>query len=249
MVSISIVTINYNNCSGLRKTISSVFEQTIDKCKVEYIIVDGGSDDGSKLLIEEMNLQSPFPLKFVSERDHGVYHAMNKGISMSSDNVYLIFLNSGDVFCGENVLKEAYNRIYDDGFSCSVYYGDKLNNRYCLEKAFEPNSLRFGIINACHQSIFYKKSEIKYDLKYKLFSDYDFTCEYYNRGYGFKYLNMAVSIFEGGGISSIHSWKTKIEIYKINYRRFGLVNFFKFLGVKGFSLFKLSHLLFIKRHK
>ncbi|EGR4062137.1 glycosyltransferase [Vibrio cholerae] len=249
MAIISIITVNYNNRSGLLNTINSVFEQTISKDKIEYIVVDGGSEDGSDLLIKEMMVYAPCDFKFVSECDRGVYDAMNKGIEMASDEGYFIFMNSGDVFCSRKVLEYAYKKMKDDGFFGKLYYGDKYNNAHCLEKAFKPNSLKFGIINACHQSIFYKKLSVRYNLKYKLFSDYDFTCEYYNIDPNFKYLDMAISTFEGGGLSSFHNWNTKKEIYQINLKKFGMLNFIRFLFVKMLRIMKINHLLFVERHK
>lgn len=94
----SVITINFNNRDGLEKTIESVLCQT---CKdYEFIVIDGGSTDGSKELIERHAGSFSY---WVSEPDRGIYHAMNKGIASASGD-YCIFMNSGDCFYDENVL-------------------------------------------------------------------------------------------------------------------------------------------------
>ena len=89
---ISIITINYNNFEGLKKTIKSVINQTWKD--YEYIVIDGGSNDGSVEYLKSLDNTINF---WVSEADNGVYHAMNKGINKANGE-YLLFLNSGDHF-------------------------------------------------------------------------------------------------------------------------------------------------------
>ena len=107
-MTLSIITINYNNLEGLRKTIDSVISQTWHD--FEWIIIDGGSTDGSKELIEETAKQlasSDFnPLSYwCSEPDKGIYNAMNKGVAVAKGQ-YCIFMNSGDCFYDKNVVKD-----------------------------------------------------------------------------------------------------------------------------------------------
>src|SRR5688572_2580399 len=98
---LSIITINLNNRDGLQKTIQSVASQT--GVAVEFIVVDGGSVDGSADLIKN----SPFVTKYISEKDSGVYHAQNKGIDMATGK-YLLFLNSGDYLYESDTLSRVY---------------------------------------------------------------------------------------------------------------------------------------------
>ena len=104
---LSIITINYNNIEGFRKTIGSVVSQTM--CDFEWIIIDGGSTDGSRELIEN---NSDYITYYVSEPDKGIYNAMNKGI-MASHGDYLLFLNSGDYLYDENVIKQVIPLLKD----------------------------------------------------------------------------------------------------------------------------------------
>ncbi len=102
---ISIITINYNDKVGLERTLKSVTKQTYKN--VEYIVIDGGSIDGSKELIEHYNDKINY---WISEPDKGIYNAMNKGIS-KANGAYLLFLNSGDEFFSEAVLNENFKFV------------------------------------------------------------------------------------------------------------------------------------------
>ena len=92
---LSIITINYNNNNGLQKTVNSVLSQTYDN--YEYIVIDGGSDDGSKAFIESQASHMDY---VVSEPDNGIYDAMNKGIKKAKGD-YCLFLNSWAVLVSD----------------------------------------------------------------------------------------------------------------------------------------------------
>ena len=94
----TIITINYNNKEGLERTIKSTAKQTFKN--FEYIVIDGGSTDGSVEVIKQYASEIDF---WVSEKDNGIYHAMNKGVSHAHGD-YLLFMNSGDTFHSPDVL-------------------------------------------------------------------------------------------------------------------------------------------------
>lgn len=94
----SVITINYNNCEGLQRTIESVIGQTYKD--YEFLVIDGGSTDGSVEIIKKNAESISY---WVSERDNGIYHAMNKGVAQAHGD-YCIFMNSGDCFFNNNVL-------------------------------------------------------------------------------------------------------------------------------------------------
>lgn len=102
---VSIISVNYNNKSGLEKTIDSVFAQTYQD--IEYLVIDGGSSDGSKELLESMTRKIDY---WVSEPDGGIYQGMNKGIRKASGD-YLIFMNSGDTFTSDAALSVIASKI------------------------------------------------------------------------------------------------------------------------------------------
>lgn len=110
---LSIITINYNNREGFQRTINSVITQTFKD--FEWIIIDGGSTDGSKELIEEY---SQYITYWVSEPDKGIYNAMNKGIKVAKGE-YLLFLNSGDYLKDDNII----GRVIYTEFVADVVYG------------------------------------------------------------------------------------------------------------------------------
>ena len=107
MKTISIITVNYNNCQGLERTVNSVARQTYTD--VEYIVVDGGSTDKSVDIIKQNENIISF---WVSEKDNGIYNAMNKGVSFSHGE-YLLFLNSGDYFADKDVLSNIFENGLD----------------------------------------------------------------------------------------------------------------------------------------
>ena len=111
----SVITISYNNAEGLRKTMESVFSQTC--ADYEFIVIDGGSNDGSVDIIKNGEQKLSF---WCSEADKGVYNAMNKGVSHAKGD-YLIFMNSGDTFHGRDALsKVAALQLTSDIVACQI---------------------------------------------------------------------------------------------------------------------------------
>ena len=118
----SIVTINYNNAEGLRRTIQSVVSQTY--ADYEYLIIDGGSSDGSVNAIKDYEDRISY---WVSEKDGGIYNAMNKGVKVAHGE-YLIFMNSGDVFYNSDVLKNIREELHDEDILVGKVFIDDNNN-------------------------------------------------------------------------------------------------------------------------
>ena len=104
----SVITINFNNCEGLQRTIESVIGQTFKD--YEFIVIDGGSTDGSVDVIKEKAVSMSY---WISERDNGIYHAMNKGVAQAHGD-YCIFMNSGDCFYSNTVLLNIKNVCSED---------------------------------------------------------------------------------------------------------------------------------------
>src|SRR5690348_17657794 len=104
MPKLSIITINLNNVKGLQKTMESVFAQTFTD--YEYIIIDGGSTDGS---VSEIKKHQNKLVYWISENDKGIYNAMNKGI-VKANGEYILFMNSGDYLYTDNTIKEVFQK-------------------------------------------------------------------------------------------------------------------------------------------
>lgn len=105
---LSIVTINFNNAEGLKKTLASVAAQTVTE--FEHVVVDGASSDGSADIIREYAEKASYPVRWVSEPDKGIYNAMNKGIRMAIGK-YIQILNSGDMYASSNVVEQMNNAL------------------------------------------------------------------------------------------------------------------------------------------
>lgn len=169
----SVITVNYNNKEGLEKTILSVISQKYKD--YEYIIVDGGSTDGSREVIEQYKEHFSW---WCSEKDSGVYNAMNKGI-IHANGDYLIFMNSGDVFYDEYVLANVSNLNMDaDIISGQVVRMD--NGK--LIREYTGNDLLMQLYQDTinHQGSFIKRSlfdHSKYDESLKVVSDWKFWVE------------------------------------------------------------------------
>lgn len=167
----TVITINYNNLEGLRHTIDSVVNQTYDN--YEYIIIDGGSTDGSLDIIKRYN---DFITYWVSEKDRGIYHAMNKGVTQAHGD-YCIFMNSGDCFYDRDVLTNVSNVITDEGVVVGkvVYDNDNIISPPPKSGELTLYHLYSGAIP--HQGSFIKTDLLRkypYDENLKISSDWKF---------------------------------------------------------------------------
>ena len=170
---LSIITINYNNRVGLLKTIESVIPQTFKD--YEWIIIDGGSTDGSRELIEQNAKHFSY---WVSEPDKGIYNAMNKGILVAKGE-YLLFLNSGDSFCDEGVTED-FQKLdcTEDIVSGNIIFNDSI---YDVKFSPEETELSYQFMcdkTICHQSAFIRRTLFEkyggYDESLRIVSDWKF---------------------------------------------------------------------------
>jgi len=207
MSKLSIVTINYNNALGLKKTIETVVDQTFKD--YEYIIIDGGSTDSSVSIINQYAEKLNY---WVSEKDNGVYHAMNKGIKAATGE-YILMLNSGDILTGSDVLE----RVFTNDVTADIVYADVLwndNGKITEERHADKLSFHYFRHNfLCHQSVFIRRalhhSVGFYDEKLKIIADWKFQllaiCRY-NATY--QHIPLYSVECEWGGLSKKpESWK------------------------------------------
>lgn len=194
----SIITINYNNRDGLRKTIESVIHQTYHD--FEYIVIDGGSTDGSVDVLKEYDKNIDY---WVSEPDKGIYNAMNKGIAQAHGE-YLNFMNSGDCFNDKEVLNMMLPFLFDDIVHGKQYEGSTNSISFMVSdiptmRYLYESSLR-------HQSCFIRRVLFKdslYDEHYRIVSDWKFFIEkIIFQNCTFCFAPVVVASFEGNGISS-----------------------------------------------
>ena len=177
---VSIVTVAYNSSATLEDTIKSVLAQSY--ADIEYIIVDGDSKDNTRDIIQRFEPQFGKRLKWISEKDNGIYDAMNKGIQMATGDVVGI-LNSDDYFTSSDVIEKMVGAFEDS--SLDAVYGDvhfirdgqpDKCIRYYSSKSFSTMWLRFGFMPAhpsfyCRRSVYEKVGLYKID--YQIGSDYE----------------------------------------------------------------------------
>ena len=172
----SIITVNYNNKEGLRKTIESVIHQTFRD--FEYIIIDGGSNDGSAEVLKEYDKDIDY---WVSEPDNGIYNAMNKGISQAHGD-YLNFMNSGDSFYSPNILEKVslYQTNADFIVGKDFHYNEEKQQGHASIQPPRTTMMHFFISTLDHQSSFIRRSLFDgapYREDYQLVSDWIFYIE------------------------------------------------------------------------
>lgn len=172
----SIITVNYNNKEGLRQTIESVINQIYRD--YEFIVIDGGSTDGSADVLKEYDDQITY---WVSEKDNGIYNAMNKGIAKATGD-YLNFMNSGDCFYASDVLKNVANYQYDADFIVGkdYHYNKKLQKGHASVQPPRTTMIHFFMATLDHQSSFIKRELFDnslYDENHRLVSDWIFYTE------------------------------------------------------------------------
>lgn len=199
---VSIVTINYNNREGLERTIRSVAAQ--DYQSIEYIVIDGGSNDGSAKVIADHQDAIDY---WVSEKDHGVYDAQNKGLKHCSGD-YVLVLNSGDELAGPSVI----SNVFSAPRSKDILYGNMIivypDGR--RETGRMPANIDFGHMmrdTLWHPVSFVKKAFLDraglYDTSYKIVADYEwFLRAIFELNASLDYLDQTISVFYLGGLSS-----------------------------------------------
>ena len=198
----SIITINYNNATGLKKTIESVVSQT--NKDFEYIVIDGASSDPSVKVLEcfKNTISS-----YISEPDQGVYDAMNKGWKKANGH-YCIFLNSGDIFANNYVLEEVEKRIdisSDIVYGCHLW-GGKDGERWNPKKDFRFREI-LNHTPISHQATFIKKAQLAkvggFKSNYKIIADWGVLLDSMRMHARLQKISLDVCIAEEAGVSNL----------------------------------------------
>lgn len=213
---ITVVTISYNAVQAIESTICSVINQKY--LNIEYIVIDGGSTDGTIEILKKYDNKISH---WISEKDSGIYHAMNKGIALAHGK-WLNFMNSGDCFVNDEVLNSVFlNREY----ICSdVLYGNTIGKYSFGYKNEMPESLVVmkRRLPFCHQSVFVKTKLLKetfFDVSYKIGADYNMFYSFFCNNKAFQYVDIFISVFEHE--TGISSAKNCVIWYKENARTRG----------------------------
>lgn len=211
---LSIITINYNNAEGLRKTLASVASQTY--ANIEHIIVDGASTDGSVDVIKEYENQlnithSTIHLLWSSEPDNGIYDAMNRGICKATGE-YVQILNSGDILAAPDITERMMAALQMKGEGVELLYGNMVKYDYqnsrTLGKSTEVEySLRQYYTSTMNHDCCYIRRDLfetygLYDESLKIVSDWKWFLQAIGLGKVKPiYVDIDVTIFDASGIS------------------------------------------------
>lgn len=222
---ITVITVCFNAANDLEKTIQSVLAQ--QNCDVEYIIKDGGSKDHTKAVVDkyEAELRKLKNFVFISEKDTGLYDAMNIATKLAHGN-RLLFLNSGDCLFNENVLAEVEANDCD----ADLLYGDdtKMYGQRSVEHIARKEDIPDfkSRMNFSHQAVFIKREvmqEFLYDTAYPICADYEFFQRAYAAGKTFRHIDVMVVAFQMGGISYQHPFELLDETYRIQCK-YGVIS-------------------------
>lgn len=208
MFKLTIITINFNNLDGLKKTVESVLNQTSKE--FEYVLIDGGSTDGSKEFIESLaNNQTDSRIKWISELDNGIYHAMNKGIKMAQGE-FVQFINSGDILLDNFVTEKMLSEVAEND---QILYGHMLKQLpkgLFRDKAFagrKPTFIDFYYGTLNHSPALIRKSLFEkfgyYDEELKIVSDWKWYLQVIILlNTPIRYIPVDVTLFDMHGISN-----------------------------------------------
>ncbi len=251
---ITVITACYNSASTIGDTVESVLNQTCQD--LEYVIVDGGSSDGTLDIIRHYEPEFGGRLKWISEQDQGLYDAMNKGLAMATGDV-VGFLNSDDFFNSPNVLEHvqtafiggAIDAVYGDVHYCDSK--DKTRTvRYYTSSCFKPGMLRIGFMPP-HPSFYALRSVYQglngFDLSLTVSADFEmFLRLILIKGIRTEYLPLDFVTMRTGGISSSgwRSWTAGFKQRSKALRKNGVKYAFLFLPM-GYAL-KIIHLILFK---
>lgn len=240
---ISIITIVKNDASALERTISSVSQQVLKS--FEFIIVDGGSADGT---LDVIKSHTDCVSSWISEPDHGIYDAMNKGLAHATGD-WVIFLNAGDTFSNQEVLQRILSdgspnasiflssvnqdtehrvtdTVHDPGIistgagDAEVIYGDSIADYgqfQIYRKAGSPADLWKGMF-CNHQSMLFRRKLFfhrEFRTDLDIAGDHEFIYRIHSEGFTFAYLPIPVVTWHTRGVSNRRQVKSVVERYKM----------------------------------
>jgi glycosyltransferase involved in cell wall biosynthesis len=220
---LSVITIVYNNVKDIERTMLSVLNQTYTD--IEYIVVDGLSTDGT---LEIINRYKTKIAKLISEKDEGIYDAMNKGLADATGD-YVIFMNSGDEFFANDTVANVFSSIPD----ADIYYGETemINDageslgqrRHKAPEQFSWRSFKYGM-SISHQAIYIRRALTgPYDRKYQLSADIDWILRAAKKAKKIVNVHQYVAKYLIGGMSKTKHRQSLAERFDIMKRHYGLV--------------------------
>ena len=220
---LSVITVVFNNAKDMERTMLSVLNQTYPN--IEYLVIDGKSTDGTVEIIEKYRDRLAV---FISEKDAGIYDAMNKGLAKATGD-YVIFMNSGDEFYEKDTVKEVFASEHD----ADIYYGetemvnDQLESlgqrRHKAPENFTWKDFKYGM-SISHQAIFLRRNLTQpYDLKYQLSADIDWILRAAKKARKIVNVHQYVAKYLVGGMSKKRHLQSLHERFAIMRNHYGLL--------------------------
>ena len=220
---LSVVTVVYNNVRDLERTMLSVLNQTYRE--IEYLIIDGGSNDGTLDII--MKYENHLA-KLISEKDKGIYDAMNKGLALATGD-YVLFMNSGD----EIYANDTVEKVFNTAPNADIYYGETAmfdtnwkslgQRRHQAPAEFNLKSFRYGM-SISHQAIYIRRVLVEpYDLQYQLSADIDWILKAVSKAKTIVNTRMYVAKYLVGGMSKSKHRQSLKERFAIFTKYYGLL--------------------------
>lgn len=224
----SIITVTYNAAAVVEPTLRSIISQSYNN--YEFILVDGGSSDDTVSKVRESGVKASH---IVSERDKGLYDAMNKGIKLATGD-YLCFLNAGDSFHSPDVLEKMVEAIDGEALLPDVLYGetavvDDKRQFVRMRRLQAPEQLHWtsfkqGML-VCHQAFFARRDIApEYNLSYRYSADVDWCIRVMKRAK--KMLNVKITIIDylQDGLSIQHHRASLMERFNIMCKHYGVLS-------------------------
>lgn len=197
---ISIITPTYNNLSYLRRNVLSIKDQQT-RSEIEHIIIDGGSTDGTREFLSDLN--DDFRMRWISEKDRGMYHALNKGLEMASGDI-IGHLNSDEQYLPETLTK--VTQIFEENPHIDIIYGHCIfinpdGDPVCFRKSYTPKwyLIRASYLYLMTCTTFFRRKIIEKGFRYqedlKSIGDEEFFCSILRSGIKGKVVNHYFAVF------------------------------------------------------
>lgn len=233
---LSVITVVFNNVRDIERTVLSVVNQTYSN--IEYIVIDGLSTDGTLQLLNKYRSQISI---LISEKDKGIYDAMNKGLTLATGD-YVLFMNSGDEIYALDTVEKVFAAAPD----ADIYYGETemINDagqslgqrRHKAPKCFTWRSFKYGM-SVSHQAIYIRRSLVQpYDPRYHLSADIDWILRAAKKAKKIVNVNQYVAKYLVGGMSKKKHKQSLQERFDIMRRYYGLVPTVFYHAVIAFNL-------------
>ena len=240
---LSVITVVYNNVRDIERTILSVLNQTYPN--IEYLVIDGGSTDGTLEILKQYEGRLA---KLISEKDKGIYDAMNKGLALAGGD-YILFMNSGDEIYAPDTVEKMFSLEPE----ADIYFGETEmydenwkslgQRRHTAPESFSWKDFKHGM-SISHQAIYIRRSLTEpYDTRYKLSSDIDWIIKAAKKAKKIVNTRMYVAKYLVGGMSKKKHRESLLERFRIFSKHYGLIpNVFNHALIAGkLAFYYLKH--------